>query len=164
MLYDADRDELVFAATETLRENVLVGLHLPPSMSFASWVTRRGESIIANDVQHDPRFYAEIDRLAQFTTRNLLAVPLRRAGRVIGVTEAANRYRGGSFDRGDQTRLEALAREVGDTCDPEALSQSSSAMRELLTRVVTTVPSEAAALLLLDPAGRELVFRASRTI
>ena len=37
-------------------------------------------------------------------------------------------------------------------------------MRGLLARAVTTAPSEAAALLLLDPAGRELVFRASRTI
>ena len=29
MLYDAERDELVFAATETLRENAVVGLRLP---------------------------------------------------------------------------------------------------------------------------------------
>ena len=78
MLYDADRQELVFAATETLRENALVGVHLPPSTSLASWVARSGETVVANDVQHDPRFYPEIDRVAQFTTRNLLAVPLRR--------------------------------------------------------------------------------------
>ena len=35
MLYDAERDELVFAATETLRENAAVGLRLPPSRSLA---------------------------------------------------------------------------------------------------------------------------------
>src|SRR5438132_2376619 len=51
MLYDADREELVFAATETLRENALVGVRLPPSTSLASWVARCGESVIANDVQ-----------------------------------------------------------------------------------------------------------------
>jgi diguanylate cyclase (GGDEF)-like protein len=164
MLYDADRQELVFAATETLRENTLVGLHVPPSVSLASWVMRRGESVVANDVHHDPRFYPEIDRVAQFTTRNLLAVPLRHGAQVIGVIEAANRYGGGPFDRSDQARLESLTREIGDTCAPEALCRDADAMRELLARVVTTVPSEAAALLLLDPAGRELVFRASRTI
>jgi diguanylate cyclase (GGDEF)-like protein len=164
LLYDADRQELVFAATETLRENALVGVRLPPSTSLASWVARRGEAAITNDVQQDPRFYPEIDRVAQFTTRNLLAVPLRRRGRLIGVIEVVNRYGGGSFDGSDQARLESLAGEVGEACDPEALSRDADAMRRLLSRVVTTVPSEAAALLLLDPAGRELVFHASRTI
>jgi len=37
-------------------------------------------------------------------------------------------------------------------------------MRGLLARAVRTAPSEAAAFLLRDPAGHELVFRASRTI
>lgn len=164
MLYDADRQELVFAATETLRENALVGVHLPPSASLASWVARSGEPVIANDVQHDPRFYPEIDRVAQFTTRNLLAVPLRRQGQVIGVIEVANRYGGGPFESDDQSRLEALAREVGEACQPDAIHVDEDAMRQLLARVVTAVPGEAAALLLLDRAGRELVFRASRTI
>ena len=37
-------------------------------------------------------------------------------------------------------------------------------MRKLLARAVAAVPSEAASLLLIDPAGRELVFRASRDV
>jgi diguanylate cyclase (GGDEF)-like protein len=164
MLYDPDREELVFSATETLRENALVGVRLPPSTSLASWVAHRGEAVIANDAHHDPRFYPEIDRVAQFTTRNLLAVPLTRDGRVIGVLEVANRYGGGSFEDDDRARLETLAREAGKDCDPEVLCRDAEAMRRLLARVVTAVPGEAAALLLLDPAGRELVFRASRTI
>ena len=84
MLYDPERDELVFAATETLRENALVGIRLPSSRSLASWVAHSGESAVVNDVQHDPRFYPEIDRLTRFTTRNLLvgaAVPTRPGDR-----------------------------------------------------------------------------------
>jgi diguanylate cyclase (GGDEF)-like protein len=164
MLYDPDRDELVFAATETLRENAVVGLRLPPSRSLASWVAHRAQSAVVNDVQHDPRFYPEIDRLTQFTTRNLLSVPLFRRDRVVGVLEVANRYGGRDFGDEDRTRLETLAREIGEDCNPDTLCRDADAMRTLLARAVTTVPSEAAALLLLDPAGRELVFRASRTI
>jgi diguanylate cyclase (GGDEF)-like protein len=93
-----------------------------------------------------------------------LAVPLRRQEQLIGVIEVANRYGGGAFDQDDQARLEGIAREVGEACDPDTLSLDEDAMRQLLARVVTTVPSEAAGLLLLDRAGRELVFRASRTI
>ena len=164
MLYDPERDELVFAATETLRENAVVGLHLPPSRSLASWVARSGESAMVNDVGNDPRFYPEIDRVTKFTTRNLLSVPLFRRGRVIGVLEVANRHGGGQFEENDRAGLEALAREVEEDCDPDTLCLDAEAMRSLLARAVTTAPSEAAALLLLDPAGRELVFRASRTI
>jgi diguanylate cyclase (GGDEF)-like protein len=164
MLYDSERDELVFAATETLRENAIVGLRLPPSRSLASWVAHRGETALVNDVQRDPRFYPDVDRITQFTTRNLLSVPLFRGGRVIGVLEVANRYGGGDFDEGDRTQLEALAREVGEGCDPDVLSHDAEAMRALLARAVMVAPSEAAALLLFDAAGRGLVFRASRTI
>jgi diguanylate cyclase (GGDEF)-like protein len=80
------------------------------------------------------------------------------------VLQVANRYGGGDFDDGDRTSLEGLAREAGESCDPEALSRDTEAMRALLARAVTAAPSEAASLLLVDPAGRELVFRASRTI
>jgi diguanylate cyclase (GGDEF)-like protein len=164
MLYDPERDELVFAATETLRENAIVGLRLPPSRSLASWVARSGESAVVNDVRGDPRFYPEIDRVTHFTTRNLLSVPLVRLGRVIGVLEVANRHGGGRYEDADRTRLESLALEVGADCDPDTLCLDAEAMRGLLARAVMTAPSEAAALLLLDPAGHELVFRASRTI
>jgi diguanylate cyclase (GGDEF)-like protein len=164
MLYDQERDELVFAATETLKENAVVGMRLPPSRSLASWVAHRGESAVVNDVRNDPRFYEEIDRITQFITRNLLSVPLFREGHVVGVLEVANRYGGGPFEDHDRTQLEALAREVERECDPDTLCLDAEAMRDVLARAVTTAPSEAAALLLVDPAGRELVFRASRTI
>ena len=118
MLYDPERDELVFAATETLRENAIVGLRLPPSRSLASWVARSGESAMVNDVRDDPRFYPEIDRVTHFTTRNLLSVPLVRLGRVIGVLEVANRHGGGEYEDGDRARLESLAAEVGRTATP----------------------------------------------
>jgi diguanylate cyclase (GGDEF)-like protein len=164
MLYDADRDELVFAATETLQQNAVVGVRLPPSRSLASWVARSGESAIINDVEHDPRFYPEIDRLTHFSTRNLLAVPLFRHGRLVGVLEVANRYGGGAFEEKDRGDLERLAREVEEHCDPDKLCHDADTMRDLLARAVRTAPSEAAAFLLLDPAGRELVFQASRAI
>jgi diguanylate cyclase (GGDEF)-like protein len=164
MLYDADRDELVFAATETLQENAVVGVRLPPSRSLASWVARKGESAIINDVASDARFYPEIDRLTHFSTRNLLAVPLFRRGRLVAVLEVANRYGGGPFEEKDRVDLERLAREVQEECDPETLCHDADTMRDLLSRAVRVAPSEAAAFLLLDPAGRQLVFQASRAI
>jgi diguanylate cyclase (GGDEF)-like protein len=164
LLYDPDRDELVFAATETLRENTLVGQRLPPSQSVASWVARRGESAIVNDVRSDPRFYSEIDRFAHFETRSILSVPLKHLHEVVGVVQVVNRYGGLPYGDEDRVKLEELAEEIGEGCARGSLCQDSEAMRKLLARAVAAVPSEGASLLLIDPAGRELVFRASRAV
>ncbi len=163
LLYDATRDELVFAATETLQENTVVGLRVPALESVASWVARTGKSAIVRDVQSDARFYSGIDRMTKFRTKSLLSVPLRRRDQVIGVLEVVNRYGSAGFDEADRGRLEALAAEVSSG-DLDELSRDAEAMRALLTRTVTAVPSEAASLLLLDPVDRQLVFRASRAV
>lgn len=164
LLYDGQRDELVFAATETLRENAVVGMRLPSEQGVASWVARSGRSAVVNDVASDARFYRGIDRASQFATRSLLAVPLTRDGRVVGVIEVANRYDGLRFDDSDRQRLEQLAAALSQDVDPDTLSHDGEGMRHLLAQVAAAVPSEAASLLLIDPAGNELVFTASRTL
>src|SRR3990170_6145711 len=79
LLYDGERDELVFAATETLRENAIAGLRVPAGQGISSWVAHTGQSAVVNDVGADPRFYAGIDRVSRFATHSLLAVALRQA-------------------------------------------------------------------------------------
>ncbi len=117
LLYDSERDELVFAATETLRENMLIGVHVPPGKGIAGWVARTGRSALVNDAASDPRFYGAIDRASRFDTHSLLAVPLRRRGEgaVVGVIEVANRYDGVVFSPADLEKLEGLADQLGRT-------------------------------------------------
>jgi len=162
LLYDPERDELVFAATETLRENAVVGLRVPSSHSLAGQVVRTGESTIVDDASNELHFFGQIDRVTRFRTRSLLSVPLRRHGRVVGVLEALNRSGGRGFSEEDRERLERLAAEAGETREPEELCRDPVAMRTLLLRAAAAVPCAATSLLLLDSAGHELVFRASR--
>jgi len=164
LLYDGERDELVFAATETLREDCLVGLRVPVGQGIAGWVARTGRSAVVNDVRNDARFYGEIDRASQFSTRNILAVPFRHEGRVVGVVEVVNRYEGGGFTEADLATLEGVVADAAPRLDPRTLSTDADGMRTLLARVGAAVPSEASSLLLYDPAGRELAFTASRTL
>jgi len=164
LLHDPERSELVFAATETLQENLLVGMRVPPSRSVASWVARTGKSAIVENVRTDPRFYGEIDRLTHFETRNLLSVPLLRGGDVVGVLQAVNRYGGNPFSEADLGALEKFAAEIAEHIDANRIAIDAAATQQILARQVHEVPSEAASLLLLDPDGRELVFRASRSV
>jgi diguanylate cyclase (GGDEF)-like protein len=165
LLYDGERDELVFAAAETLRENTVVGMRVPVGQGVASWVAHTGQSALVNDVANDPRFYAGIDHASHFATRSLLAVPLKCGDRVIGVIEVANRYDHASFSHEDLEKLEHVAGALSGSIDPaEHLFHDAQAMRQLLARVAGAVPSEAASLMLYDPEGRQLVFTASRTL
>src|SRR5215831_17995984 len=50
LLYDEARDELVFAATETLQENALVGKEDSVEQRLAGWVATTGRSELVNDV------------------------------------------------------------------------------------------------------------------
>ena len=164
LVHDDERDELVFAATETIQLNLVARLRVPPGLGVAGWVARSGQGALVNDVAADPRFYRGIDEVTHFQTRNVLAVPLVQGERVVGVIELANRYGGLTFAPGDLAKIEAVAESVGPTLDPATLPYDQAAMHALLTRVMAAVPVEGAALLLYDRDGRELVFTASRTL
>jgi diguanylate cyclase (GGDEF)-like protein len=164
LLYDSDRNELVFAATETLRENALVGMKIPSDQGVATWVAHSGRSARVDQAEHDPRFYPEIDRAARFSTHSLLAVPVKHGDRVAGVIEVVNRPGGSAFSDDDQRRLEQLADEVGATISADTLARDPETTRQVLARVSSVVPSEACSILMRDASGRELVFTASRTL
>jgi len=163
LLYDEERDELVFAATETLRENALVGMEIPVGQSIAGWVATTGQSELVNDVSGDPRFSSAALGTG-FAIRSLLAVPLARGDRVIGVIEVANRYGGSPFCEEDRVALENVAGELRDQIDPATIARHPDALQKILATVAATVRSEAASLLLWDANGRALIFTASRTL
>jgi len=164
LLYDSDRNELVFAATETLRENSLVGMRLPANRGIATWVARSGQSARVERADRDPRFYPGIDQVAQFASHAILAVPIKQAGHVTGVIEAVNPYGSLGFSAADQERLEALAAELALATDADTLAADPEVTRAILARVSAAVPCEACSILMRDGSGRELAFTASRTL
>lgn len=105
-LIDRDRRELwskIAEGPETLE------IRHPLDVGIAGHTARTGEAVNVADAPSDPRFYPEVDRRTGFTTRNVLAVPLRdKAGTVIGVIEALNQVPG-AFSGDDQALLGAIA-------------------------------------------------------
>ncbi len=80
-------------------------IRLPIDRGLVGHVARSGEVVNVNDAYADPRFHAEVDRATGFTTRSVLAVPLRgKDARVTGVAEVLNRP-GGFTDEDEQTLL-----------------------------------------------------------
>lgn len=85
-----------------------VNLRLPAGEGLVGWVVQHGQSVIIFDVKDDDRFSPEIDAQLNFTTRSLLAVPLRTRDTVIGVLEVVNKING-NFDVDDQSLVETIA-------------------------------------------------------
>lgn len=109
LLTDEETGEMVFAYTTGQVGQRLLGQRLPRGVGIVGYVAATGQSVISNDVQSDKRFYRSMDLSTGFTTRALLAVPLRSVGGVEGVIEVINRRDQRPFTIEDQRLLEALA-------------------------------------------------------
>jgi Nif-specific regulatory protein len=76
---------------------------------IAGWVAANNRSLIVNDVQEDPRFYADISKQIGYPTKAILAVPMRVKEHCVGVIEIINKSNGGNFTEEDLQWLEVFA-------------------------------------------------------
>lgn len=87
----------------------LKGLSLNPGEGIAGRVFQTGEARLVEDVREDPTFSPKFDRLSQFETRSVLAVPLRCKGSVLGVIELVNDVSARAFTPEDRAVLSSIA-------------------------------------------------------
>lgn len=109
LLLDHDTDEMVFTYTTGPVGQKLLGQRLKLDAGLAGYVYSSGQTVIVNDVQSDTRFDGSTDETTGYTTRSMLAVPLRAVGGVQGVIEVMNRRDSMPFTQDDQRLLEALS-------------------------------------------------------
>src|SRR3954470_20808209 len=76
-LVDAEHGDLV-SRVAMLPE--LPTLRQPLDRGIAGWVARTGESVRIADAANDSRFDPSVDKATGYTTRAILAVPIRDAG------------------------------------------------------------------------------------
>lgn len=113
ILLDEEQKELYFKAAahdDSATEERLRGkeIRFPASKGVSGEVIRSGKPIIVPDTSKDPHFYAAVDGMAGFATRNMLDVPLRSKDRIIGVLCAMNK-KIGPFDQTDVELLSMIA-------------------------------------------------------
>jgi len=124
-LVDAEKGDLV-SRVAILPE--LPTLRLPLGRGIAGWVARTGESVRIADASKDDRFDPSVDRTTGYTTKTILAVPIREEGRgpVRGVLQVLNRVprmddadeppsieeAQATFDEEDEKYLAALAAQI----------------------------------------------------
>ncbi len=104
-----ENDHLTFRASRGPGSRRLVGRRLPPDEGIAGWVFRTGKTRLSNDVVKDPRWSRRLGAELHFSTKNILAAPLRTVTGVIGVVEIINKAGTRPFEKEDQELLASLA-------------------------------------------------------
>lgn len=122
-LYDEAADELFF--------EIVLGEKGPETKRTK---IKRGEGIVwdvalkeksrnIKDVYNEKEFDQRVDQETGFKTRTMLAVPMKRRDRLIGVIEVLNKKNGGLFSEEDQAILELLAHQAAIAVENARLYQ-----------------------------------------
>ncbi len=140
-LVDAERGDLVARIADAPE---LAEWRQPTSRGIAGHVTRHGQSLRVDDVRNDVRFDPSADTQTGYTTRNMVAAPIRERSDspVRGVVQVLNKL-SGQFDEDDERYLVALATQLGSALALTTLradndSNPGLTLRGPLNRIVGT--------------------------
>jgi signal transduction histidine kinase len=110
----------------------LTEVRLKKGEGIAGWVAEHGTPQIVHDVSSDARFFKNADRISEFTTKNMICVPVRTKERTLGVLEAVNK-RQGCFDANDLEILVAFSHHVALAMENALLYEEN--IRQLESRL-----------------------------
>lgn len=152
LLLDPRSGDLRFEITSNLNPNQTESIVIPMEGSTAGWIVKHGEPRVIEDVTREPSHYQGVDDTIEFTTRNLLGVPMRAHNRVIGVLEALNKYNGEPFNEHDVRTLTILASQAAIAIENARLFQQSDFIAEMVHELRTPLFAlKASSALLLRP-------------
>lgn len=128
-LLDERHRELHFEVALGPKGNEVSDFTVPLGHGIIGVVAQTGEPLIVNEGWRDPRHASEISSAIDFRPRNILCVPMRLHGRVVGVIEAMNKADGEDFDVQDSYLLTTIAAQSA------LLLENSRLIAELQQRV-----------------------------
>ncbi len=109
MLYDPATNELFFEVALGEKGEAVKQIRLSMGDGIAGAAARNRSTIVVNDAKKDPRHFRRADEVTDFTTRNLIATPMIRSNRLIGVLEVLNKRNNAHFTDDDIRVLEFFA-------------------------------------------------------
>ena len=158
LLVDPATGELRFEAASNLSGSAMAAIPVPMEGSLAGWVATHGVPELVEDARSDSRWFANVDKRLSFTTRNLLAVPMKLQDTVIGVVEAINKRDDEPWTQDDVETLITLANQAAIAIQNARLFQQSDFIAEMVHELRTPLAAlHASATLLQRPTLPEPV-------
>lgn len=87
---DETGEKLVFRVVRGEKESELTGAVMDADKGIAGKVVSTGKPVLIEDTEKDKEIYRKIDETIGYTTRSLIAVPIKSYDRTIGVLEGVN--------------------------------------------------------------------------
>jgi GAF domain-containing protein len=117
MLLDEASGELVFEAVTGEGEDTLVGSRVPSGTGLGGWVVESGQSVVIEDVAADPRWSLQQAKRTGYVPRGLMAAPLLREDRVLGVLYVLDRPERRRFSVAEMELLSLFADQAAVALD-----------------------------------------------
>jgi HD-GYP domain-containing protein (c-di-GMP phosphodiesterase class II) len=111
ILIDQESEDLFFEVALGDKGAIVKEFRLKKGQGIAGWVAERGEPVIVQDVQSDPRFFKLVDEKSTFTTKDMVCVPVKSKDKILGVLQAINK-KNNIFIEEDKEVLIALSNQV----------------------------------------------------
>ncbi len=113
-LYDEGAGQLYFYVAmgrggEGEVERKLKRIRIEKGKGIIGWCAEHREVVNIENAYGDPRFLASVDKETGFRTRSILAVPMVRREKLVGVVEAVNKRDAARFTERDEKVLAILA-------------------------------------------------------
>jgi len=183
---DEDGENLVFELAKGRRDKAVRGLSIPFGEGIMGRVAQTKKPLVVNDTAGDERISLVLEKKLGLRPRSLMAIPLLRRGKLIGVLEAINQKRrkpfteedlslaitlgehiaialanARLFERAERLGLEAtlLARVSADMGKSLSLD---GVLQRILKNLERLIPFDAAAVFVLDRRKNRIVSQIQR--
>lgn len=110
-LWDEDRKEYVVKVGQgkkRVSESLFKTLRFKMGDGIVGWIGEKGQGVILDDVRKDPRFRP----IGDLYVKNLIAIPIIRDKRVIGVMKFMNKLSSKGFSSEDERMISIIANQV----------------------------------------------------
>lgn len=185
LLKDFTSGDMIFHSVSGEKSKMLKGLKVPKGLGFVGHVAETMQPMLSNNVQDDSRFFKEMDIQSEFSTRNIICVPMISFGRFIGVLEVVNSRNREEFTELDLQKLNYISGQAAIAINNRRLyedknsrvneltalyeisqSISYSALDEnILSRIMKTIANaigaEKASIVFYDESRKKLILKAA---
>ena len=111
MLIDEGKNELYIAAAAGLSDKIIKSVRTPVGEGISGWVAEKGEPLLVEDIEKDPRFDKKKSN-SKYSTKSLISTPLINRGRIIGVVNVNNKLNNQPFTKEDLDLLANIANQA----------------------------------------------------
>ncbi len=129
LLLDDKKQELNFYVVAGEKKELIKEISVPIGKGIAGIVAQTETPIIVHDAENDPRIFKKVDEHANQVTKNLICVPMKVKGKLIGVLEVINSKNQDDFSVEQMNILSYLADQAAIAINNSDLFQKLSKTR-----------------------------------